>query len=154
MLHPRLATLLAVVSLACGLYFSTSAQTVTGSMEGRVIDQTGAVIPGAKIAIHNVETGQERVLTTNADGFYRAPFLPLGSYRVIASSQGFANVTQENIQVEGHQVALRADLFNAFNHVQYGFPVLDLANANFGRLNGTSVSYSPRNVQFSLRYVF
>jgi hypothetical protein len=55
---------------------------------------------------------------------------------------------------EGHQVVLRADLFNAFNHVQYGFPVLDLANANFGRLNGTSVSYSPRNVQFSLRYVF
>ena len=55
---------------------------------------------------------------------------------------------------EGHQVALRADLFNAFNHVQYGLPVLDLANANFGRLNGTSVSYSPRSVQFSLRYVF
>jgi outer membrane receptor protein involved in Fe transport len=106
MLHPRLATLLAVVSLACGLYFSTSAQTVTGSMEGRVIDQTGAVIPGAKIAIRNVETGQERVVTTNAEGFYRAPFLPLGSYRVIASSQGFANVTQENIQVTLNQTVV------------------------------------------------
>jgi hypothetical protein len=66
MLHPRLATLLAALSLACGLYHSTSAQTVTGSLEGRVIDQTSAVIPGAKIAIRNVETGQERVLTTNA----------------------------------------------------------------------------------------
>jgi outer membrane receptor protein involved in Fe transport len=106
MLHPRLATLLAAVSLACGLYLSTPAQTVTGSMEGRVIDQTGAVITGAKVAIRNVETGQERVVTTNAEGFYRAPFLPLGPYRVIASSQGFANVTQENIQVTLNQTVV------------------------------------------------
>src|SRR5262245_55584664 len=106
MLHPRLATLLAAVSLACGLYISAAAQTVTGSMEGRVIDQTGAVIHGAKVAIRNVETGQERVVITNAEGFYRAPFLPLGVYRVIASSQGFANVTQENIQVTLNQTVV------------------------------------------------
>src|SRR5262245_14809193 len=106
MFHPRLATLLAAVFLACGLYLSTSAQTVTGSMEGRVIDQTGAVISGARVAIRNVETGQERVATTNAEGFYRAPFLPLGVYRVIASSQGFANVTQENIQVTLNQTVV------------------------------------------------
>jgi hypothetical protein len=55
---------------------------------------------------------------------------------------------------EGHSLILRADLINALNHVQYGFPILDLANANFGRLTGTAVSYSPRNVQISLRYVF
>jgi hypothetical protein len=106
MFHPRLAALLAAVSLACGLYLSTSAQTVSGSMEGRVIDQTGAVVTGAKVAIRNVETGQERVVTTNTEGFYRAPFLPLGAYRVIASYQGFANVTQENIQVTLNQTVV------------------------------------------------
>src|SRR5262249_25278654 len=37
---------------------------------------------------------------------YRAPFLPLGAYRVIASSQGFANVTQENIQVTLNQTVV------------------------------------------------
>ncbi|MDQ3013315.1 MAG: TonB-dependent receptor, partial [Acidobacteriota bacterium] len=55
---------------------------------------------------------------------------------------------------EGHKVVLRADLFNAFNHVQYGFPTADLNNATFGRITGTAVQYNPRNVQFSLRYVF
>ncbi|HEY6403295.1 MAG TPA: hypothetical protein VI479_17875, partial [Blastocatellia bacterium] len=55
---------------------------------------------------------------------------------------------------EGHRLLFRADMLNAFNHVQYGFPILDLANANFGRLTGTSVSYTPRNVQISLRYSF
>ncbi|MGH9846712.1 MAG: hypothetical protein ACREEM_49060, partial [Blastocatellia bacterium] len=55
---------------------------------------------------------------------------------------------------ETHRLVLRADLFNALNHVQYSFPVLDLASTTFGRLNGTSVAYNPRNVQISLRYVF
>src|SRR5262245_10250342 len=106
MLRPRLVTLLAAVSLASGLYLSATAQTVTGSMEGSVTDQTGAVIPGPAVAIRNVETGQERSVITNAEGFYRAPFLPLGLYRVIASAQGFANVTQENIQVTLNQTVV------------------------------------------------
>ncbi len=53
-----------------------------------------------------------------------------------------------------HSIVVRADMFNAFNHVQYGFPSLDIGNANFGRLTGTANSYAPRNVQFSMRYVF
>jgi hypothetical protein len=55
---------------------------------------------------------------------------------------------------EGQRVALRMDLFNAFNHVQYGFPTADLASANFGRIVGTAVQYSPRVVQLSVRYQY
>mgnify|MGYP003286762072 CR=1 FL=1 len=54
----------------------------------------------------------------------------------------------------GHRVLIRADLFNAFNHVQYGFPDNNIANANFGRILGTATSYSPRTIQFSLRYQY
>jgi hypothetical protein len=56
---------------------------------------------------------------------------------------------------EGHKITLRADLFNAFNHVQYGFPVsLDIANLNFAAITGTATQYAPRSVQFSLRYQY
>ena len=55
---------------------------------------------------------------------------------------------------EGHRVTLRVDLFNAFNHVQYGFPTTDITNANFGRILGTNTLYSPRTIQFSLRYQY
>jgi len=55
---------------------------------------------------------------------------------------------------EGHKLTVRADFFNAFNHVQYGFPNPDLASATFGRITGAAVSYAPRNVQISLRYQF
>jgi hypothetical protein len=55
---------------------------------------------------------------------------------------------------ESHRLSLRADLFNAFNHVQYGFPVADLASANFGRITGTATQYAPRTIQMSMRYGF
>jgi hypothetical protein len=55
---------------------------------------------------------------------------------------------------EGHSLSFRADLFNAFNWVQFGFPNTDYKNAGFGKINGTATQYAPRNVQFSLRYVF
>jgi outer membrane receptor protein involved in Fe transport len=55
---------------------------------------------------------------------------------------------------EGHTITLRADLFNAFNHVQYGIPSASIANTNFGAITSTAALYSPRNVQVSLRYQF
>ena len=55
---------------------------------------------------------------------------------------------------EGHQLMFRADLFNAFNHVQYGFPTSDIASSNFGRILGTGTPYSPRTIQVMLRYTF
>ncbi len=55
---------------------------------------------------------------------------------------------------EGHKVTLRADMFNAFNHVQYGVPSALIQNTNFGAITGTSVLYAPRNIQVSFRYQF
>jgi outer membrane receptor protein involved in Fe transport len=55
---------------------------------------------------------------------------------------------------ESHKVMLRADLFNAFNHVQYGFPSALITNTNFGAITGTAVQYAPRTVLFSLRYQY
>jgi hypothetical protein len=78
---------------------SAAAQTVTGTIQGTVTDQTGAVVPGATVLIRNVETGQERTVTTSAEGFFVAPFLPLGRYEATASQQGFGSVRRENIDV-------------------------------------------------------
>ena len=55
---------------------------------------------------------------------------------------------------EGHKFTVRADLFNAFNHVQYGFPSNSLANTNFGVITGMATQYRPRNILVSLRYQY
>jgi len=55
---------------------------------------------------------------------------------------------------EGHKLTVRADLFNAFNHVQYGIPSASIANTNFGAITGTSALYLPRQILVSLRYQY
>ena len=57
---------------------------------------------------------------------------------------------------EGHNFVVRADMFNAFNHVQWGFPELNYSTsgANFGRIISRATSYRPRVVQLALKYSF
>jgi len=83
-----------------------TAQTVTGSIEGHVTDQTGALVAGATVSVRNTETGQERTMTTNSEGYYRASFLPIGPYRVAASFTGFASLVYEKVQITLNQTTV------------------------------------------------
>lgn len=69
-----LAILLAVPGLL--------AQTVTGNITGEVTDPSGAVVPGAQVVAHNLDTGVASPATTNSVGLYRIDFLPIGRYQV------------------------------------------------------------------------
>ncbi|MGH9902593.1 MAG: carboxypeptidase regulatory-like domain-containing protein, partial [Pyrinomonadaceae bacterium] len=72
-------------------------------LQGTVTDSNGAVVSGATVAIRNVETGQERNVTTNDDGVFNAPFLPLGRYSVTVTQAGFTTVLRENVEVTLNQ---------------------------------------------------
>lgn len=78
---------------------SVTAQTVTGSLEGRVTDATGAVVAGAKISATSAETALRRETVSNDSGFYQFTFLPLGAYTVVAEAGGFGPV-QRRAQIE------------------------------------------------------
>lgn len=91
----------ATATLLCSV--PVTAQTVTGTLQGTVSDMNGAVIPNAEIIVRNVDTGQERTLTTNSDGFYLASFLPLGRYNVTISQKGFTKAVKESIEINLNQ---------------------------------------------------
>lgn len=57
---------------------------------------------------------------------------------------------------EGHRLVLRADMFNAFNMVQYGFPNVtwSAGSTTFGTITSEATTYNPRNIQLSFRYIF
>lgn len=55
---------------------------------------------------------------------------------------------------ENHNLLLRADLFNALNHVQWGFPNATYTSTSLGRLTSLASQYAPRNIQVSLKYSF
>jgi outer membrane receptor protein involved in Fe transport len=65
-------------------------QATGGEIEGTVSDETGGVLPGVAVTIKNQATGITRETTTDGAGRFRAPLLPVGTYEVTASLQGFA----------------------------------------------------------------
>src|SRR5213080_2472848 len=73
------------------------AQLDTGTISGTVADQTGAAVPGASVAIKNVDTGIVRRLVTNEAGRYEAVALPIGTYEVTASLAGFQTFVRGGI---------------------------------------------------------
>src|SRR5215471_19560444 len=72
---------------------ATWAQTITGGVNGIVTDPSGAVIPNAKVAATNVETGVVTETTTNNDGLYNIRFLQIGSYKISVNAPGFGTST-------------------------------------------------------------
>ena len=94
-LQPTVWTLLLATALAAPL----AAQTVTGTVQGTVTDTTDAAIPGVTVTLRNLETGTTREVVTDGRGFYNAPFLAIGPYRVSAAMAGFGTVTRERVGV-------------------------------------------------------
>ena len=75
--------ILSVLVLSLGIAALGQSQSTTGLIQGTVVDPNGAVVTGAAINVKNVDTGFERSLTSNSDGFFSAPLLPLGRYSVL-----------------------------------------------------------------------
>jgi outer membrane receptor protein involved in Fe transport len=61
----------------------------TAEIRGIVQDRTGAVLPGVTTTAINELTGLERTITTDEGGRFNIPRLPVGTYRVEATLQGF-----------------------------------------------------------------
>src|SRR5437588_1258658 len=83
------------------------AQTGTGTMRGTVTDRSGAVLPGVTVTIRNVETGLERIVTTEKDGSFNSSFLQLGRYNVQAELSGFGSMRRTNVPVNLNQTTVQ-----------------------------------------------
>ncbi|MBV8710005.1 MAG: carboxypeptidase regulatory-like domain-containing protein, partial [Acidobacteriaceae bacterium] len=69
-------------------------------MDGRVTDPSGASIAGAQVKITNADTQQVRQTTTDSDGRYQLPNLPVGNYQLEVSTSGFKTYVQQGIVLE------------------------------------------------------
>lgn len=76
-----------------------AAQTFRGGIQGTVLDQTSAALPGATVTATNVQTGLVRSVTADAAGNYFFSELPLGEYTVAAALMGFATQTVKGVEV-------------------------------------------------------
>ena len=79
------------------LVFSSGAfaQKTTGDITGTVTDSTGAVLPGVAVTAVCPATNLTRTATSDAQGGYTVPELPICVYKVTTELQGFKGVTRE-----------------------------------------------------------
>lgn len=84
---------------------SCHAQVITGQITGRITDPSGALVPDAGVTIKNNDTGLERTVATNKEGYYTVPLLPPGRYRISARKEGFRVVTRSEVTLQVDAVA-------------------------------------------------
>jgi len=110
----RMATAAASAGLLFGLLLAPShltAQVGTADVLGTVTDQTGAVIPGAKITLTNSGTGIVSKTISDAKGEYLITPLQNGTYSLQVEAQGFKSFNKNNFAVStGERVRVDAGM--------------------------------------------
>lgn len=128
-----------MAAAVCSSALPSYAQSDNAALSGAVTDPTGAILPKAKITVHNDATGVERQATTNDSGIFVVPNLAPGKYAVKVESPGFATTTVDNVQVDpslgGHvNVSLKVGDTDASVTVQADANVLQTESATVGQL--------------------
>lgn len=87
----------AITVLSLTLATESRAQQQLGAIQGTIIDQSKAVMPGVTVTVVNLDTGVVRSSITNETGVYRVLSLDPGRYKITAELQGFRPASQNEV---------------------------------------------------------
>lgn len=135
--------LLAICSL------NALAQDITsGTIQGTVADEHGAVVAGAKVEARNVDTNAAKTYLTESDGRFIFLSMPPGRYVVSVTKDGFSKLNQENVDLTvGRSISLNMGLrvSGVSGEVTVTTtPAVDIAKTeSSSTLNDTAISNTP-----------
>src|ERR1700735_3754423 len=141
--------LIAMAALFCAS--TLHAQTVTGAVAGIVTDSSGAVLAGATVTAHNLDTGVNSTATTNNAGSYSIKFLPIGRYQVSVEANGFGKetvppFTLEILQTATFNVQMKVGSTAQTVDVSEAAPILNTNDATLGEtLTANTIQNFPLN---------
>lgn len=101
-----LPLLLLLVGSGAGFAQSMNA----GDIRGSVTDQSGALIPGVKVTVLNIDTGVSKNFTTNQVGLYDTSSIVSGNYQITFSKQGFQQLVRGPITLQVGFTTVNAQL--------------------------------------------
>jgi hypothetical protein len=96
----KFLALSAWVALLGGLGNRSLAQSLgnAGTIEGTVVDQTGAGVPNAKVTLRNALTGYMQTISTGSEGSFRLVNIPPNPYRLEVTASGFS-VSSQDVEI-------------------------------------------------------
>lgn len=151
---------LAILLSALMAAVPAAAQYTTASLGGRVVDPSGAAVPGASVTVENTETGLKRSAETGAGGNYLFPALPVGDYQVTVTKSGFQTYIRKGIVLTVDQaatlaVALKIGATTEHVSVTGNVPLVTTSSATIGQLvNQRSIVNLPLNGRTAQSLVF
>jgi hypothetical protein len=127
------------------------AQVDMGSIQGTILDQSGAVVPNAKVSLTNESTSLTVTTKSNSTGVYIFTPIRIGTYTVTAEAPGFSKVIRTHLTVNVQQelvvnLTLRPGAVTQTVEVTGAPPALQTQNASVGQVvTSRSVNNLPLN---------
>jgi Carboxypeptidase regulatory-like domain len=139
---------LCIVVLALAVTGFAQTQITTGVIQGTVMDQSGAVMQGARVEAKESATNFTKNQSTNANGRFIFLAMPPGRYTLTISQSGFSTIVQENLDLlVGQAINLNFNMkvsATAERIVVTETPTVDTSETeNATTLNQTTVSTTP-----------
>jgi Carboxypeptidase regulatory-like domain len=148
----RMMALCVCLALVGGATVRSLAQSTTqGGISGTVFDGSGAVVPNAKITIHNDATNADVTATSGESGEFRAPLLAPGTYTVTIAAPGFKEVRSSGVVVQVNAVTevnshLSTGSSTQTVEVTATFPILNFESPEISRhLDNREIEAIPIN---------
>jgi hypothetical protein len=127
----------ATVVMVCSATILLYGQAVNGSIVGTITDSSGAVVPGARVTVTEVNKNVSLSTETNSSGNYSFPDVPPGNYEVTVEKTGFARAVRSGIMLFVNSTArvnltLRPGQMTQTVNVKSQIPLLQTDSAQTG----------------------
>jgi hypothetical protein len=147
---------LCALALLLVVPFRSFGQDVSvAQIEGQVLDSTGASVPDATVTMTDVNKGIDHTTTTDADGHYLFPGLPVGPYKLTVAKASFKTYVQTGIvlQVNDHvtnNVTMQLGAVSESVVVQAGATMVQTDSAAVSNVvNQSQITDLPLNGRFA-----
>ena len=134
----RLAPAAFSLFLACVSLTWAQSESVNGTIRGRVSDPSDQPVAGSSVTAVNNATGYTRNISSADDGYYVIASLPIGTYTVTITKEGFDTLKFTDVVIQAGRDAvvdgaLKLGSVSTSIEVGGGAPVVDPARTNIGR---------------------
>src|SRR5690606_35404396 len=92
-------TVVSVLLLSSSAFAQGGGASSTGTIQGRVVDEQGAVLPGVTVTATSPALLGQQTAVTSETGNYRFPAVPPGTYTLTFELPGFNTIKREGIQI-------------------------------------------------------